>query len=134
MAVRATNAEVRGIIETDPNVSMDPFIKAANKLTDRISIFATDNARTVTAAELAVIETWLAAHFYAHRDQLYTQRSTGKASGSFQGKTAMGLDSTQYGQTAKLLDPTGYLRAFDKGGFASMFWGGTEEDADEESA
>lgn len=131
MAVRTTNAAVRGIIETDPNISMDPFILAANRLTDRAAAYGADWGRAATAGELASVETWLAAHFYAHRDQLYTQRSTGKASGSFQGKTGMGLDSTQYGQTAKDMDPTGYLRAMSKGGFAGLFWGGTEEDAEE---
>jgi len=55
------------------------------------------------------VECFLAAHFYAHADQLLQSKSTGGSSGSFQGQTGQVLSSTQYGQTAMLLDVTGLL-------------------------
>ncbi|GAF90891.1 unnamed protein product, partial [marine sediment metagenome] len=53
-------------------------------------------------------------HFYAHADQLYQARSTAGASATFQGQTGMILLSTQYGQTAMLLDVTGLLAKLSK--------------------
>ena len=68
-----------------------------------------DTDGVMSSTTLERIEAYLAAHFYAHADQLYTSKSTDGASGSFQGQFGMVLMSTQYGQTACLLDETGYL-------------------------
>src|SRR5574343_470286 len=74
--------------------------------------------------ELDESEKYLAAHFYAIRDQQYTSKSTGKASASFQGQTGKGLDYSHWGQTAKLLDVTGFLARLDAAprANASMAW------------
>ena len=107
MAIRVTDDEVRSLLEDDPTISMDPFITAASLLTDRVGSNDTDS--DLAAADLKEVERWLSAHMYSCRDQQLQSRSTDNASGTFTGKTDMGLDSTYYGQTAQTLDVTGYL-------------------------
>ncbi len=113
MALRATDATVRAAIETQASVETGPYIRTANVLTDKLS--AKDTAGELNDALLAEIETYLAAHFYALFDQQYSRKKTGDASGEFQGKTDMRLDSTQWGQMALTLDVTGYLRGASEG-------------------
>ena len=111
MATR-TNAEaVRGIIETDPALNLTPFIRTANVLTSWLvgKDTAENSPALLNAATATEIETYLAAHFYAYRDPLLSSKSTDRASGSFQGQTAMALNYTPYGQAAMILDPTGFL-------------------------
>lgn len=106
---RTTSAAVQRILgdhyDTQHLPALDPFIKTANVLTNQVA------AQVVppTTPELAEIECYLAAHFYAHADQITQSRNTGGASGQFQGQTQMFLSGTQYGQTAMILDSTGYL-------------------------
>ena len=106
---RTTSGNVQGILSShyDGTAVLTPFIDTANSLVSRVA--TADTLVTLSAVDLELIERWLAAHFYAHADQLMTSKSTGGASGSFQGQTGMVLESTQYGQTAMLLDSTGYL-------------------------
>lgn len=127
---RTTDAAVRSIIDTDSDVSLDGFIKTASGLVTWLD--GKDTAGVLTDEQLETIEMWLTAHFYAHKDQLFQSKSTGRASGSFQGQTAMILSSTQYGQTAMLLDVTGNLAALNQETLtgnkksANLFWLGTE--------
>lgn len=107
MALRTSEALVKGILETDADIRLAPFIRMANALTDWLASQDTDSE--LTASLLLEIEGLLAAHFYAHRDQLYNSKSTGGASGSFQGQTGMFLQATLYGQTAMVMDVTGKL-------------------------
>ena len=129
---RTTDEDVRSIIESDVTTSLDPFIKTASSLVDWLILQKYGD--TLTATQLEVIEMWLTAHFYAHRDQLFQSKNTGKAGGSFQGQTAMVLMSTQYGQTACLLDTSGNLAALSKQtetgllNTADLWWMGTELD------
>lgn len=108
MAVRTNPALVKEIIEFDTDLSMQPFIVASSNMVDQL-VAEADEYYTLSAATLELIERWLAAHFYAMRDQQYSSKSTGGASGSFQGQTAMVLTATQYGQMAMLLDTTNWL-------------------------
>jgi hypothetical protein len=107
MAWRTTEEQVREIIDTDVSLSIAPFIDQASALTDKVS--AADTTGELGTDLLLMIEKNLAAHFYAFRDPQYTSKSTGGASGSFQGQTGLGLNATYWGQTAMLLDVTGYL-------------------------
>lgn len=109
---RTTSSAVEGIIQVDSSIDLSGFIDTATALVDWLESKDTDGE--LTATQLERIECFLAAHFYAHRDQLLQSKSTGKASGSFQGQTGMFLKSTQYGQTALLLDTTGYLADMNK--------------------
>lgn len=111
MAFRTTDFLVREIIENCKSISMIPHINTANVLVNWL--VGKDSAANtppllddVTATE---IEKQLAAHFYEHRDRQIQQEMTGRASAGYQGQTAMMLTSTLYGQTALMLDPTGFL-------------------------
>lgn len=111
MAIRTISASVQAILgghyDSDAATDLTPFIATANVLTDQVDACDTNNS--LDSTELELIERYLSAHFYAHSDQIAKSRTTGDASISFQGTTGKGLDSTQYGQTAMLLDETGCL-------------------------
>lgn len=119
---RSRDSDVRAIISTDANLSISPFIEAATILVDRVATCATARSETLTTDQLHIIETYLAAHFYAHRDPQYQEKQTEKASAVFQGKTGMGLESTYWGQTAMTLDTSGCLASFGRGTRASLNW------------
>ncbi len=112
MAWRVTEEDVRGIIETDGNISLAPFLNSATALTDYIS--SEDSDGVLSAALLIEIEKNLAAHSYALRDPQYLAKKTGDASAKFQGETGMGLDYTPWGQMAKQLDVSGTLSTLGK--------------------
>lgn len=105
--------------DTETNPSLIGFIAAANSLVNRLS---NQYPGVLASDDLTVIETWLAAHFYGHSDQFYKSKNTQSAGATFQGETGKGLSSTQYGQTAIMLDTTRYLAAIDKGGFVGGMW------------
>ena len=108
---RTTAPKVVAILGTNyddgnfPDISR--FLDTATGLVDYIVTQDVDSL--MNDASLEVVERWLAAHFYAHADQLYQSKNTASASATFQGQTAMVLQSTQYGQTAMLLDLTNTL-------------------------
>lgn len=127
---RTSEDRVRSIIDNDTNIDVSPFIRPAGLLTDKIS--SNDADSLLTVADLIEIETFLAAHFYAYRDQLLSSKSTGGASGSFQGQTGMYFEYTPYGQMALLMDVTGYLsglqlQAKDGRKKVAMYWLGSTE-------
>lgn len=124
MAVRSVSADViellGGHYDASRLPSVTPFIASASSLVDKVE--ANDTANKLNATDLELIERWLSGHFYAQADQMFTSRSTGKASGSFQGQTGMYLENTIYGQQAMMLDITGYLMALQKGGVVDFAW------------
>jgi hypothetical protein len=127
MADRTTAVKVREIIDHDTSISMGPFIRVANNIVNWLS--SKDTNGELSTQVLEDIETWLAAHFYAHRDQVYQSKSTGRSSAQFQGKTGMYFESTQYGQTALMMDTTGLLRGLSQQkGKARISWLGTNYD------
>lgn len=127
---RTTKALVEGILgdHYDSVSNVNKYIDTANSLVNKVS--SNDSDSLLSSSDLELIERWLAAHCYAHHDQLYQQRSTGGASGSFQGQTEFMFKSTQYGQMALVLDVTGYLaelqqQAMEGKRKAKVIWGGT---------
>ena len=112
MTARVTATDVRKIIDNDEETDMEPFIAAATSIVDYV--VTQDTGSILNTATLKEIERWLAAHFYAAFDQLYTSKSTGGASGSFQGQFGQRIDSTDYGQRAIMLDFTGTLASLSK--------------------
>lgn len=106
MSARVTDAEVREIITVGASVATTPFIAAANlTVTDKLG----DSAE-LSSDQLKEIERWLAAHFLAI--SLARQKSRekiGSGDASYTGTFGQALDSTTYGQTAKMLDTTGTL-------------------------
>lgn len=136
MAIRTSQALVQAVLETGEDydtvkaTSLTPFITAANKMVDRVKADASSKKNVTLTdtgedSECELIERWLSAHFYCQSDKPVQSKSTGGASGSFIGQTAMGLDSTLYGQTAQRLDWSGILRNMDKQQLASTGWIGT---------
>lgn len=130
---RTNDTAVIGVLlgnyDSENNPSLAGFLAAANSLVNRISA---KYPGVLADADLTVIECWLAAHFYGHSDQFYKSKNTQSAGATFQGETGKGLSSTQYGQTAIMLDTTRYLAALDKGGVVSSMWLGdtTQSDVD----
>jgi hypothetical protein len=100
---RVSDPEVKAIIETD-DTDLAPYIYAASAVVDKHLL-----SQGVASETLKEIERWLAAHFLAAKEQQAAQESYGNSSATYQGQTGLGLDGTQYGQRAKLIDPTGNL-------------------------
>ena len=130
MAVRTTSSLVEAIIEVDSNITLTPFIAAANTLVTKC---CTDLDEDYTAAELVQIETWLAAHFYTVRDGRAEYEKAGSVAQKLQSKVDLGLSTSHYGQTAMTLDYFGGLAKLNeeiKNGKSNILiadWLGTEK-------
>ncbi len=124
MDLRTSDSRVRAVIDFDSSLNTAPFIRTANRLTDKVS--AADSGGELGTELLLEIETYLAAHLCAQRDPQYSSKSTGGASGQFQGQFGQRLDATSWGQTALMLDVTGYLAKLNEGkrSKASLTWVG----------
>jgi len=127
MAVRTTDAAVKGIIEVDATISTTPFIEAASAIVDDECV---DSGYDSTRLEL--IERWLSAHFYAIRDKQVSSEKAGSVGEVFQFKLGLNLAVTMYGQMAMQVDTQGNLANLSKRtekGFSSgakVVWLGTE--------
>ena len=121
---------VDGIIEVDEDITLTPFISAANAL---VTECCTGLDEDYTDAHLIEIETWLAAHFYTVRDMRAKMERAGPVSEEFQSKVDVGFSTSHYGQMAMRLDYQGGLARLDnkiKKGMKSpsVSWLGKEED------
>jgi hypothetical protein len=136
MAIRTTAELVGGVIEVDEEISLDPFILAASSLVDQIQDYITtesvpESTNGMTHDErLEMIETWLAAHFYAIRDPQAIREQAGPVGAQYPSRVDLGLKLTHWGQQAIAMDTTGTLLRISKGGGkkVGMFWAGTEYD------
>ncbi|MCP4566487.1 MAG: hypothetical protein GY841_02770 [FCB group bacterium] len=123
---RTDATEIGKIIDVDSGDDLDAFIDAANILVTDIL----GESGTATAT-LAVIETWLAAHFYAIYKPRASAEKAGSVSESFDYKIDLALNQTRYGQMALSLDTTGALARHNKkiidgvSKTASVSWLGT---------
>lgn len=100
---------VKQIIDTDlTDTEIEAFIAGATEVVTEVI-----GSDTTLSSELKTeIERWLTAHMIAStREQQLSKTKAGPAEATFQGKTGMGLDSTLYGQTVKVLDTTGKFAA-----------------------
>lgn len=129
MAVRTTSALVEAIVEVDEDISLNPFIEAANALVTEICAPVT----TYDAARLELIERWLSAHFYCIREERPVLEKADVVSERAQSKVDLGFDVTHYGQMAMRLDTAGGLAALNEeakeggGTTGSIAWAGTED-------
>jgi hypothetical protein len=106
---------------------LTPCIAAASAMVDAVTACAASRGFFLSPAQDQLgelIERWLAAHFYQAQDKGYKSKGTSKASASFQAQGGSGLEETEYGKRALLLDVSGCLEAYDKRKVAVMFWGG----------
>ena len=118
MTIRIEEADVRNLIETDPDLSMVPFIRAATLIVDRVITCADDRGFTIADDEAAIIEMYIAAHLYSLRDPQYMSKSTERASASFMARDWLAA--------AKLLDPSGCLESITSQKRARMKWLGKQ--------
>jgi hypothetical protein len=128
--IRTTPEAVKGVLLRDydrrSGPDLAPYITTASVLVDRCEAFAYRKSLTATPADLELVERWLAAHFYCVSDRTYKSKGQQGASGSFDGNTGMDLDATLYGQSARMIDPSGYLGVIGKEGGVQVggFWAG----------
>ena len=102
---RATNAEVKELIDTDlTEEQINPFLEDANLL-----VSAVCGSEGYSNDLMKRIECWLAAHFVAIRDPRIAKEKIGDADATYQGKTGLGLQHTSYGQQVMILDHHGKL-------------------------
>lgn len=105
MANRTDSAAVCAVLETSlDDDQVNPFIQTAN-----IMVTEYLGASSLSATLLREIETHLSAHFVTLRDRMAAREQADGVGFTYQGKFGMGLDSSQYGQTAQVLDSTGTL-------------------------
>lgn len=98
--------DIAAVLDFDTSIdNLDPFIAAAEELVTEICA----STGVYSGDRLAIIETWLAAHFVAIRDPRYSSETMGAASATFQTQVGLNLGLTPYGQQAMLLDTLGGL-------------------------
>lgn len=114
-AGRVTSADVLAIFKAPTGVTnLAPFITAADLLIDQ---HLADEG--LSDALVKEISRWLSAHYACMRYQRLSSQKIGPAADSYQtsapGKRYL-LSSTDYGQQAIALDPTGKLLKLSKEG------------------
>ena len=123
---RTTEVAVKGLLLLDYDTarapSLVPFIDTATVLVDRVATCAAAADETLTAAELELIERWLAAHYYVQSDQTFASKSTSGASATHHGQTGMRLENSKYGQGALTIDSSGCLDSITKNARAGANW------------
>jgi len=103
------------------------FITIANLM---VTKHCTDTA--FTAAELEIIERYLAAWAYCNSHPRSTSESAGGIGESKQHREDLGLDSNEFGQQAKLLDWSGALASLGVAAYkglrrsVDLSWAGVE--------
>ena len=127
---RITDSDVEGVIAVDDSIDLTPFITVANEL---VTELCTDSG--YTDARLALVETWLAAHCYAIRDNPVSMEKAGSVNVSYQYKVDLALDQTRHGQMAMLIDTAGNLAKLNQrikegeSATVSLNWHGEDYDA-----
>ena len=110
---RTTNDDVIEVLGRDYDTvntpSLEPYIRAAGLIVDRVYTCSVRKDKTLTTDELFELETWLAAHLYVQSDQNLSSKSTLGASGQFQGRTEKRLEASKYGQSCIGIDYSGCL-------------------------
>ena len=120
-------------MEVDDSISLTPFIAAAEELVTECCVDS-----DYTATRLAMVEAWLAAHFYLIRDQAMASERAGDVGVNYQYQIGLNLQQTKQGQMAMILDTAGNLAALSKrieeGKSFSIHigWLGTDYDTEEE--
>lgn len=111
MANRVDVEDVKEILDTElSEPQIEAFIRAANLIvTNNLTDDITDTDL------LKEIERWLAAHLACAREKQVQAEQTTDAQATYTGKTGLGLDSTFYGQTVKIIDTSGILASLDGG-------------------
>ena len=108
--MRTTIAELKKIFETTlTDDELTAFMTTASTMVDT---YLSDKG--VSDSVLTQIETYLAAHVASLRERQLSFEAAGASSATYQGTTGDLLTSTNYGQTAIMLDPSDTLRTLGK--------------------
>lgn len=119
---RTTAALVRGIIQTDEDVDLTPFIMMANAMTTNNCTYPKPGQDPTQFppytdgyidSQMELIERWLAAHYYTIYDNQLSRAKAGSVAVGFQFKIDLGLKASMYGQQVLRLDQYGGLAALD---------------------
>ena len=104
---RVTAAEVKQVFDTSlEDDRLVPFIAQADLIIDEELV-----GRDLSDARLKLISQHLSAHYASLAlDRRADQEGVAGATITYQGRTGMGFNATQYGQTALELDNSGRLR------------------------
>jgi hypothetical protein len=123
MAVRTDAATVQAVLGNNYQAGVDltRFIAIASKVVDRVVTCAAAKSVSLSAAVLAEMEAWLAAHYYTRSDPTYKSRTTNRASGVFN------ADGSEFKNAAMELDSSGCLSAILSRKTASVAWLGKTE-------
>lgn len=107
-----TADDVKKIIDTDlADATIEAYLTSASEL-----VSASISVTAITNSLREEIIRWLTAHLIAStQEQQLSKAGAGPTSVTFQGKTGLGLDSTQYGQQVQILDTTRTLSRLGKG-------------------
>lgn len=104
--VRTTIQKVRNIFNTDlSDNQISSWMDVATALVDDVE----DADPSVPDKRLEKIERLVTAHLASSQDQRIGNATSETRSINYQGQYGMALNSTTYGQQAKVLDPTGQL-------------------------
>ena len=104
--VRTTVNKVRNILDTSvEDTSITSWMGVASTLVDDVEGIDP----SIPDTRLTKMEKVLTAHLVSTQDPRASSISGASRSVEFQGDAGLALDSTRYGQQAKLLDPTGTL-------------------------
>ena len=106
---RTSAAKVTGILKDnygplrDASLpSVEDMIETAGSVTTDVLSCATRRKRPIDVTKAELIERWLAAWFYTKSDPMYSNRMTGRASGSF---IVGPVEPEYYKDAAMALDP-----------------------------
>lgn len=117
---RATDADVRALVEMQAGVSTTPYITTASVVSNQ---FLT--GKGLSEELLTQIEIYLAAHFAilaVERGGLIKDAMGVSSAGyTSPNNRLVGLMSTRFGQTAVTLDPTGSLNDTNPGSRSAQF-------------
>lgn len=104
--MRTSYSDVTNTFDTELDQSqVEDWIEVASDFVDDIQ----DADQTVSSGRLERIERVLSQHFCAVQDRRIESGVIGDAEVNYAGQTGMDLQSTRYGQTALMMDPTNVL-------------------------
>lgn len=122
--MRTTSSAVGGVIDMETGFDFDPFIATATDLVDAI---AAEAGNSYSSTTLELIERWLAAHFAAIHTRIAQRQEIGAAEQEAAMNVGRGLDLTEWGQMAQVLDRDGFLSTLSKKRkVAAVYWLGEE--------
>ncbi len=121
MSIYVTEDLVKEIYDIQDDAhSILPFIMVAEQLTNKIEAYILSKDEVVDTANITEIQRWLSAHFMTAQEKITKSEKVSDVGESYDLSTKVGLANSHFGQTAILLDSSGYLRKLDNGEMSSI--------------